>query len=120
MPIHYNRLGNNIRVQRKKKKLTQKQLAEIIGCSMEHLSHIENGVRHIQLEMLNDVCECLDVSIEDLLRGAIDVQIRSGNPQNEIDDAVRQFGDIVANYSLEQTNQVLEICPRIVELSNRR
>lgn len=118
MPIRYIRLGNNIRVQRKKKKLTQKQLAEVLGCSMEHLSHIENGVRHIQLEMLNDVCECLCISIEDLLRGAIDVQIRSDSSTNDIDEVVRQFGDIVANYSAEQTNQVLEIRRRIVELSN--
>ena len=117
MPIRYKVLGRNIRDQRKKKKLTQQQLAEDLGCSTEHLCHIENGVRHIQFEMLNAVCLRLQVSFEDLLRGATDAQIRSEQEQVNMDKYAKDFVDIVGNCSPEEVDQVLEICRKIVDMS---
>lgn len=117
MPIRYKVIGRNIRDQRKKRKLTQQQLAEDLGCSTEHLSHIENGVRHIQFEMLNSACIHLQVSFEDLLCGAMDVPVRSDQAQDTVDRRVREFADIVANCSTESVDQILEICRRIVDMS---
>ena len=64
MPIDYQQLGKNIYAVRKKRKLTQQRLAEMLNYSPEHISQLEHGNRPIQLDALNYICEQLDVSLE--------------------------------------------------------
>ena len=45
-------IGQRIRRIRKKKEVTQKQLAEILSLSNSTISHYENGSRNISLEDL--------------------------------------------------------------------
>ncbi len=59
----YIRIGLNIALQRKIKKMTQSELAEAINISRTHMSNIEapNMITPISLEVLFDICDVLEI-----------------------------------------------------------
>ncbi len=66
----YNRIGLNIAYQRKLKKFTQLQLAELIGISRTHMSNIEapNMVTPISLEVLFNIADALEIPVDILFK----------------------------------------------------
>ena len=60
----YKRLGERIRELREKNALTQEVLAEMVGCSNNHLSHIENASCKVSLNMLVNIAKVLNVSLD--------------------------------------------------------
>ena len=45
-------LGNNLRAERNRQRLSQEQLAEMAGLQMQHVSKIENGQTDIRFTTL--------------------------------------------------------------------
>lgn len=66
----YIRIGLNISLQRKLKKMTQIELAEKIGISRTHMSNIEapNMITPVSLEVIFDICDVLNISPEVLFK----------------------------------------------------
>lgn len=66
----YSRIGLNIAYQRKLKKLTQNQLAEIIGISRTPMSNIEapNMITPISLEVLFNIADALEIPAATLFK----------------------------------------------------
>ena len=66
----YNRIGLNIAYQRKLKKLTQAQLAELVDISRTHISNIEapNMVTPISLELVFNIADALEISVDTLFK----------------------------------------------------
>ncbi len=60
-------IGNRIRQYREKKKLTQKQLADMIGVSNSRVSNWEKGINRPDADIIADICRALDVSPSVLL-----------------------------------------------------
>ena len=50
--IDYKRIGERIRTARLEKGLSQSDLGAIVGCSNNHLSHVEVGQTKVSLSML--------------------------------------------------------------------
>jgi transcriptional regulator with XRE-family HTH domain len=65
--IDYKDIGNRIRTVRKKKNITQKQLAEIVGVGTTHISHIETGNTIPSLKTVIDIINALHCSADELL-----------------------------------------------------
>ena len=61
------KLGDNIQKLRKDLKLSQEQLAEKVGISTTHMSHIETGNTKLSLQVFCDLASALHVSADDLL-----------------------------------------------------
>lgn len=59
-------IGKQIRAARNTKKLSQAQLAEMIGCSCKTISNIEND-KPPELKQLVNICDVLDLSLDTLL-----------------------------------------------------
>ena len=61
-------LGNKIAYYRRKNKLSQEQLAELIGISRVHMSHIEapNVVQAFSINVLFDIAEQLNIDVKEL------------------------------------------------------
>lgn len=59
-------IGKQIRAARNTKKLSQAQLAEMIGCSCKTISNIEND-KLPELKQLVNICDVLDLSLDTLL-----------------------------------------------------
>lgn len=58
--------GNNIHLYRKEKKLSQEQLAEMLGISVKHLSTLETGKVFASAELIEKIAQCLSISVSAL------------------------------------------------------
>ncbi len=65
--MDYYEIGQRIRKFRKACGLSQEELAEKIGISATHMSHIETGNTKLSLQVLVSLAECLEVRTDDLL-----------------------------------------------------
>ena len=62
-------VGGNIRKYRKLKKMSQAELAKILGFSnIASISYIENNKRRISLRHLPVIAETFNITIDDLFR----------------------------------------------------
>ena len=67
MDERQTQLGIRIRQARKKRKLSQAQLAEAVQISISHMSDIENGKTRISLDIFYRLAMALEVSADWLL-----------------------------------------------------
>ncbi len=61
------KIQDKIKINRKNKGLSQKQLAEIVGINTSHLSRLENGRYKPSIEVLKKLAAALQVSADYLL-----------------------------------------------------
>ncbi len=62
----YEQFGLNVVYYRKRKKLTQFQLAELADIDRSHISAIELGNVGVSMDVIFKLCEVLDISPKDL------------------------------------------------------
>ncbi len=60
------RFGNKIKYYRKLKNLTQSQLADKIGKTIETVSNIERGINSTKIEVMFQLSNALSIHIKDL------------------------------------------------------
>jgi transcriptional regulator with XRE-family HTH domain len=60
------KLGRRIAILRKTRKLTQEQLAEAVGCSVEFISLVERGVNGPSVAGLERFAKILKVDVREL------------------------------------------------------
>ena len=68
MSTNLHVMGNRIRTARQFRRLTGEQLAEKLGISVTSLRHIENGIRRPSYQLLDEMSDILDVSMDYLAR----------------------------------------------------
>lgn len=61
-------LGHNVRRLRRKAKLTQEELAELVGNDPSQLQRIEYGKSWLLPETLNRLCSAFKVNVSDLFK----------------------------------------------------
>lgn len=65
--MNYYEIGQRIRKIRKANQLSQEQLAELVGISTTHMSHIETGNTKLSLQVFVDIANALSVQTDELL-----------------------------------------------------
>lgn len=60
-------LGKRIKRERLALKLTQAQLAEKAGISVQYVSHIEKGNQQMSVTVFSRICDALNISADKLL-----------------------------------------------------
>lgn len=60
---------SKIRMLRKKNKMTQHELAELIGVTQETISNIENGKRKLDINIAQKIAIAFEVSLDELFHG---------------------------------------------------
>lgn len=65
--LDYYKIGQKIRKLRKAHGLSQEELAEKVGISTTHMSHIETGNTKLSLPVFVDIAAALEVRTDDLL-----------------------------------------------------
>lgn len=65
--MDYFAIGQRIRKVRKAQGISQEQLAEKIGISTTHMSHIETGNTKLSLAVFVDIATALEISTDELL-----------------------------------------------------
>lgn len=69
--INYNAIGKYIRKNRDRLGMTQETLAEKINVSIPHISRMENGSAKPSLQTLVDICNALNITIDDLMQESV-------------------------------------------------
>lgn len=80
MAIDYQTIGRRLQEKRKAQGLTQEVLAEQVGITVVYLSKVENGRVRPTLELLDCLCDKLNLNLATLLAG---VQIQEDGYANE-------------------------------------
>ena len=65
--MNYYEIGQRIRKYRKAYSLSQEQLADKVGISPTHMSHIETGNTKLSLPVLVKISKALSVQTDELL-----------------------------------------------------
>ena len=60
-------LALNVRVERKRKRLTQETLAELADISVKHVTKIENAQVTPSIYFVQQIAKVLEISIDDLV-----------------------------------------------------
>ncbi len=114
MDLIYKHVGDNVRAARKKAKVTQAKLAEVLGLSTSHFSGMERGKKKFTIAHIVTIARYLDVPAATMLTGltseGVDVEI----PRNEtlnfpVKQAVQDFCQLIRNCSQEEINAILEV-----------
>ncbi len=67
--LDYVAIGSRIRKYRWESKISQEELAEAVGISTTHMSHIETGATKLSLSVLANISLALKVSADLILNG---------------------------------------------------
>lgn len=70
-----------VREYRNRKKLTQKQLAELSGVSKSYIGDIECGRKIPRLETLERIANALRVNMSNLIKGDMDFSETESTPE---------------------------------------
>lgn len=62
----YEKFGLNVVYYRKRKKLTQLQLAELVDIDRSHVSAVELGNVGVSFDVIFKLCEVLDITLKEL------------------------------------------------------
>lgn len=81
--MDYYEIGQRIRKVRKAHGWSQEELAEKIGISTTHMSHIETGNTKLSLPVLVSLSEAMEVQTDDLIFGK--TERSRNNSLSEID-----------------------------------
>ena len=121
MAFHDQRLGENLRRIRLNAHITQRVLSEQIGYQTpEHWSRVESGRRRSPLHMLDRFCELLNVSYEEVLRGATEARIRSDAEHERAGSYEEKFAAIIADCPPDVVEGILSVCEQIAHLPGLR
>ena len=59
--------GKRIREVRKSKGISQERLAEMAGIDRSYMGNVERGEKNITLKKAYELCDALDIKIQDLV-----------------------------------------------------
>ncbi len=107
-------LGNKIKVQRKKKLYTLKDLSDKTGLSTGFLSQLERGLTTVALDSLGRIAEALDVDI------SFFIPPKSTSPATITRSYERRLLQVLDNrfihYSMENGSEDTVLLPRVIEI----
>ena len=76
MNIDFSNIGKRIQVTRMENNISQKEMADFLGISLNYISKLENGKTKIELKTFLKICDFLNISIYDVLNEKSDHIIR--------------------------------------------
>lgn len=118
-------VGDNIRAERKKAGLTQKELGERLGISPVGIAQWENGLRTPKIETLQKISDALNVPISKLMEICDDEllkqvgQLRSRARVSKIEEYLSQLNDEGQEVAVERIRELAEV-PRYQDAAARK
>ena len=95
-------LREAIRNERKNKRITQEELAEMLEVSPTHVKHIESGHRKPSIEILFELAEILNISLDEV------VFPKNRTPNDATRGKIERLLDVSDESSLQFILSVLE------------
>jgi transcriptional regulator with XRE-family HTH domain len=104
-------LGKRIQCFRKKKGLTQEQLAEKINMSPNHLSAIERGVYGVKLDTLVKIMNYIDCTADDLFADVLKCGYKA---------KASRLSDELADLSIEEQNRIFDVVETMIKSAKHK
>lgn len=96
-------LGKRVRELRKKAKLTQEQLAELLGIDQKHMSRIELGKSYPSLDRLIKISEVVGISLPKLF------EFGHVRPERELQQQVAEMLVQLETKDLKRIFRIIEV-----------
>ena len=96
----YFKIGQRIRRIRKAKGISQEMLAEKVGISTTHMSHIETANTKLSLPVFISIVETLEISMESLLYDA---------PREGINVVAQEINGVLESCTAKEAKMIAEI-----------
>ena len=97
--MDYEKIGMRVRFFRRRKGLSQEQLAELVDISVPHMIHIETGNTKLSLPVFVALAKALGVRADELLH----------DPAPEHESALRDLTGILDGCSPQQARCIADI-----------
>ena len=110
--INYTMVGQRIRTARLQKKLSQAELGSLVGCSNNHISHIETAQTKVSLSMLTKLALALDQDLDYFL---LDTQYAKRD--RLIDEEIAEKLSRCNTSTLLTVNQMLDLLLKQQEMN---
>lgn len=107
MDLDYLEIGRNIRTHRQRIGMKQKDLAEIINVSDQHISHIETGRTKLSLSSLVAISNALQVDCNTLLGTTLTAAKKTV--------LLQKLTDLTAMMDEKKLGLIVEFCSLLVE-----
>ena len=98
--MDYYKIGQRIRKIRKSRGLSQEQLAELVGISTTHMSHIETANTKLSLPVFIQIAEVLEVQTDTLLYD---------QPKDSVDSSISVIAAVLESCDAKQARFIAEI-----------
>lgn len=98
--MNYYEIGQRIRKFRKACNLSQEELAEKVGISTTHMSHIETGNTKLSLSVFVDIANALSIQTDELLHD---------EPRNSKSNMKEKIDEIIDTCTLKEAYILLDI-----------
>lgn len=108
--MDYLEIGRNIKIARLRREMKQNELAEIVGVSSEHISHVECAKSKPSLELLVAIANTLACDINVLLGSNMEIRTFSGADE-ELNELFRTAPPLLRT-------QCKEICRTAIKYGN--
>jgi len=106
-----NEIGKRIQRFRKKKGLTQEQLAEMINMSPNHLSAIERGVYGVKLDTFVEIMNCIDCTADDLFAGVMKCGYKA---------KASRLSDEMSELSMEEQQKIFDVVETMIKSTKKK
>jgi len=114
METIYRSMGNRIRVERKRLKLTQEELAEKANISANFLGHIERGTKRPTLDTLKKIADVLQIAMAELFATQPTYQL----PREDL--FLKRFKSLIRDKKRKEKELVLRIAKMILEKAGKK
>ena len=99
-------VGNNIKIIRKSKGMTQEVFAEKLGKSINYVSLVELGKSGIGMTTLIEICNILDIDSNSIFKGLLTYNMKEKDKY--ILENISTFSDNDKNMVMELMNYIVE------------
>lgn len=103
--IDYVSIGKRIRQNRHRADMTQETLAEKISVSPPYISRIETGSASPSLQTLVDICNALDITVDDLMQDSLPAA------QKKLEG---RLGELAQGCTAEELHLVAEVAETVL------
>jgi transcriptional regulator with XRE-family HTH domain len=105
-------IGNRIRDERLRARLTQWQLAEKAGCNESYIGQIERGVKNPSLEIIVNIANALNITVDFLISD----NIKTDQINGLFDEAIA----ILKNRDPEEIRILINVNRLFLDLMDRK
>lgn len=104
------KIGKQIQALRKKRGMTQEQLAEKVELSTNYLSAVERGINALSLDKLVEIMNCLECSADEIFSDVL---------HNGYEIKANLLSNSIAQLPPDEQNRIFEVIETLIKTAKK-